>query len=69
MDYSVIKENPNKILQIKKGSIDTWKLGEIMHILGYDEKASNFNSSHVGLDVRVDNGYITFRNGTRVEVV
>ena len=69
MEYSTIKENPNKTLQVKKDSIDAWKLGEIMWVIGYDKRKSNFSYSQIGLDVLIDSGTIVFSNGAKVKII
>jgi len=66
-DYNIIKENKNKEILIKKNSVDSWRLGEIMKALGFN-KESKFTWTQWGLDTRIDSGFVIFDNNCKVSI-
>ena len=72
LDFNIIKKSGGKTIQVEKGSVDAFKLGEIYDAIGgdfCDLKNSKFESNRIMGSRQIINGFVLFNNGCKVEVV
>ena len=73
LDYNILKKSGGKTIKIDKNSSDTYVLGEMVGTLGHtfiNNKKSNFSwREYAPFSIQILNGYITFKNKCRVELV